>query len=48
MYKDLVAKDFTKEGVSEAFIILAGVMQSDTLAPYLFIIVVDNIMKVYP
>ena len=45
MYKDTLAKVLTKEGVTEAFLILAGVMQGDTLAPYLFIIVIDYIMR---
>ena len=45
MYKDTLAKVLTKEGVTEAFLILAGVMQGDTLAPYLFIIVIDYVMR---
>ena len=48
MYKDTLAKGLTKEGVSEAFLILAGVMQGDTLARYLFTIIVDYIMRQSP
>ena len=35
----------TPERLAEAFKILAGVLKGDTLPPYLFIIVVDYIMK---
>ena len=44
-YTDTLAKVMTPEGLTEAFRILAGVLQGDTLAPYLFIIVVDYIMR---
>ena len=44
-YTDTLAKVMTPEGLTEAFKILAGVLQGDTLAPYLFIIVVDYIMR---
>ena len=36
----------TADGISEIFDILAGVLQGDTLAPYLFIIVIGYIMTV--
>ena len=42
---DTLAKVMTPEGLAEAFKILAGVLQGDTLAPHLFIIVVDYIMR---
>ena len=45
MYKGTLAKVLTKDGLTDAFHIQAGVMQGDTLAPYLFIIVVDYIMR---
>ena len=44
MYENTIAKVLTEDGHSEAFLILAGIMQGDTLAPYLFIIVIDYIM----
>jgi len=44
-YTDTFAKVMTSDGLTEAFEILAGVLQGDTLAPYLFIIVVDYIMR---
>ena len=46
MYADTVARVITEDGLSEVFLILAGVMQGDTLAPYLFVIVIDCIMRV--
>ena len=46
MHADTVARVITEDGLSEAFLILAGVMQGDTLAPYLFVIVIDYIMRV--
>ena len=45
MYKDTFAKLLTKEGVSKSFLILADVIQGNTLAPYLFIIVVDYVLR---
>ena len=44
-YTDTFAKVMTPDGLTEAFAILAGVLQGDTLAPYIFIIVVDYIMR---
>ena len=44
MYENTIARVMTDDGLTEAFLILAGVMQGDTLAPYLFIIVIDYIM----
>ena len=46
MYTGTMAKVITADGITEAFDILAGVLQGDTLAPYLFIIVIDYIMTV--
>ena len=34
------------DGETDAFEILAGVLQGDTLAPYLFILVLDYVMRV--
>ena len=44
IYTGTKAKVLTADGVTEVFDILAGVLQGDTLAPYLFIIVIDYIM----
>ena len=46
MYDGTLARVLTEDGLTEAFLILAGVMQGDTLAPYLFIIVIDYVMRV--
>ena len=46
LYTGTVAKVLTAEGFTEVFDILAGVLQGDTLAPYLFIIVIDYIMTI--
>ena len=45
MYTDTTAKVIAVDGLTEIFKILAGVIQGDTLAPYLFIIVIDYIMS---
>ena len=41
-----MAKVVTEEGNTNFFPIIAGVQQGDTLAPYLFIIVLDYIMRI--
>ena len=46
IYTGTKAKVVTADGITEIFDILAGVLQGDTLAPYLFIIVIDYIMTV--
>ena len=45
MYEDTSAKVITPDGEMETFSILAGVLQEDTLAPYLLVIVIDYIMR---
>ena len=45
MYTDTKAQILTPDGMTELFDILAGVLQGDTLAPYIFIIVVDYCMR---
>ena len=45
MYKNTRAKVFSPDGESEFFEFLAGVLQGDTPAPFLFIIVVDYLMR---
>lgn len=44
LYSNTKAQVLTADGLTEIFDILAGVMQGDTLAPYLFIIVIDYCM----
>ena len=45
LYSGTKAQVITPDGMTELFDILAGVLQGDTLAPYLFIIVVDYCMS---
>ena len=45
LYKDTRAKVITPDGETEYFDIVAGVLQGDTLAPYLFIIALDYVMR---
>ena len=44
MYSKTMAKVISPDGETELFEILAGVLQGDTLAPYLFAIVIDYCM----
>ena len=45
MYTDTTAKVLSPDGETELFDIKAGVLQGDTLAPYLFIIALDYAMR---
>jgi hypothetical protein len=45
VYYGTTAHVRTADGVSESFPLTTGVLQGDTLAPYLFIIVLDYIMR---
>ena len=45
LYEDTRAKVLSPDGETNYFDILAGVLQGDTLAPYLFAIVIDYIMR---
>ena len=45
LYMDTRARILSPDGETEFFKILAGVLQGDTLAPYLFTIVIDYIMR---
>ena len=45
MYAGTRAKVVTPDGDSEEFDIQAGVMQGDTLAPFLFVIVLDYALR---
>ena len=44
-YANTRAKVYSPDGVSEEFDVVAGVIQGDTLAPYLFIIVLDYALR---
>ena len=45
MYMNTRAKVLSVDGETEMFEITAGVLQGDTLAPFLFIIIVDYVMR---
>ena len=45
MYENTRAKVISPDGETDYFKILAGVLQGDTLAPYLFVIVLDYILR---
>ena len=45
VYRNIKAKVKSPDGDTDYFDILAGVMQGDTLAPYLFVIVLDYAMR---
>ena len=45
MYENTKARIISPDGETEFFKILAGVLQGDTLAPYLFIIVLDYVLR---
>ncbi|XP_072039241.1 uncharacterized protein [Amphiura filiformis] len=46
MYQNTKAKVISPDGETELFEILAGVLQGDTLAPYLFVIVLDFALRI--
>ena len=45
MYTDTMAKVLSPDGETDFFEILAGVLQGDTLAPFLFVIVIDYVLR---
>ena len=45
LYEETQAKVLSPDGETDYFEILAGVLQGDTLAPYLFAIVIDYVMR---
>ena len=45
LYENTRAKIITPDGETSLFDIIAGVLQGDTLAPYIFIIILDYAMK---
>ncbi|XP_072046557.1 uncharacterized protein [Amphiura filiformis] len=46
MYQNTKAKVISPDGETDLFEILAGVLQGDTLAPYLFVIVLDFALRI--
>ena len=45
IYKDNIAAVITPTGLTEFFRVLSGIFQGDTLAPFLFIIVIDYVLR---
>ena len=45
VYKGTSAQVRTSDGTSDPFLLLQGVLQGDTLAPFLFIIVLDYVLR---
>ena len=45
LYKNTKVKARSRDGNTEYFDIVAGVLQGDTLAPYLFIICLDYVLR---
>ena len=45
LYTDTSSTILTRDGETPAFSISSGILQGDTLAPFLFIIVVDYVMR---
>ena len=45
LYKNTRARVLTPDGETNLFEIRAGVLHGDTLAPYLFVIVLDYVMR---
>ena len=46
LYLDTMVQVVTKDGNANFFPIIAGVQQGDTLVPYLFIIILDYVMRI--
>ena len=46
LYKNTKAIVCSPNGDTDFFDIVAGVLQGDTLAPYLFIIYLDNVLQI--
>ena len=46
LYTQAKAKVITPYGETELFDIVAGVLQGDTLAPFIFIIVLDYVLRI--
>ena len=46
LYLSTTAQVLSPDGETDLFEILAGVLQGDTLAPYLFIIALDYVLRI--
>ena len=46
LYRNSKVKVHSPDGDTEYFDIVAGVLQGDTLAPYLFIICLDHVLRI--
>ena len=47
LYKNTKVKVHSPDGDTDYFDIVAGVLQGDTLAPYLFIICLDDMLRMH-
>lgn len=45
LYKDTTAVVLTPDGFTDSFEVGAGVLQGDTLAPYIFVIIIDYLLR---
>lgn len=45
VYDQTTARVVSPDGITELFRVLAGILQGDTLAPYIFIVIVDYILR---
>ena len=45
LYRNTKVKVRSPDGDTDYFDIVAGILQGDTLAPYLFIICLDNVLR---
>ena len=46
LYTNSCSKILTSDGETPSFETIAGILQGDTLAPFLFIVVVDYVLRV--
>ena len=46
LYCDMQTTNLTPDGETEPFDVVAGILQGDTLAPFLFIILLDYVLRV--
>ena len=46
-YKNIKVKVRSLDGDTDFFDIVAGVLQAETLAPYVFIICLDNVLRMW-
>ena len=46
LYINTTATIISPDGETDAFEVMAGVLQGDTLAPFLFLVVLDNVLRI--